>query len=94
MPTTEPIRRRIPWRAVLAVSLLFGVLAAGAGLPWFVRRVIVEQASAFLRTRVDVGNVDLFLPWGTVVLNKVAVWSPPQPQVKPRCPTGRCCASQ
>lgn len=78
MPTTEPIRRRIPWRAVLAVSLLFGVLAAGAGMPWFVRRVIVEQASAFLRTRVDVGDVDLFLPWGTVVLNKVAVWSPPQ----------------
>ena len=22
------------------------------------------------------------------------VCSPPQPQVKPRCPTGRCCASQ
>ena len=76
MRTTEPTRRRIPWRGLLAAALLLAVLGVGAGLPWAVRRVLVEQASAALRTRVDVGDVDLFLPWGTVVLKKVAVWAP------------------
>jgi len=76
MPADKP-RRRIQWRWVFATLVLLAILGFGAGLPWLVRRVIVEQASAALRTRVDVGDVDIFLPWGTVILKKVAVWPPP-----------------
>jgi hypothetical protein len=63
--------RRRWWLILLAVLVL-----VRAALPEVVRRVVVSQASEQLKTRVDVGDVDLRLWRGGVALDDVAIYSP------------------
>ena len=71
-PAVSFWRRRRRWLVALAV-----LLVVRAALPEIVRRVLVTQLSERLRTRVDIGDVDLALWRGGVALKDVAVHAPP-----------------
>jgi len=64
-------RRRRRWIIAAAV-----VLVVRAALPLVLRHVIASQATKALHTRVDIGDVDLFLLRGGVALKDVAVYAP------------------
>jgi len=79
----KPIRsflyRRRRWLIALGI-----VLALRIALPEVLRRVIRSQVSQRLRTRVEVGDVDLALYRGGVTLKDVALYSPtPQSSDEP-----------
>lgn len=59
------------WRWLIAAIVL--VLAIRIALPEILRRVAISQASQNLRARIDLGNVDLYLWRGGVVLEDFAL---------------------
>src|SRR5213594_680807 len=65
------VSRRRRWLVLLGVLVVLR-----AALPEVVRRVLVSQLSQRLRTRVDVGDVDLALHRGGVALEDVALYAP------------------
>jgi hypothetical protein len=67
----RPCRRRRWLLAVVAVIVVVRI-----ALPEVIRRVAVSQLRDRLRTRVDIGDVDLALHRGGVALKDVAVYSP------------------
>src|SRR5262249_56093114 len=71
-PEPQGLFRR--WRRwIIAAAVLLVVRAA---LPPVLRHVLASQASKALHTRVDIGDVDLFLLRGGVALKDVAVYAP------------------
>jgi len=73
------------WRRwLIVVGVLMVVRAA---LPEVLRRVIVSQASQALRTRVDLGDVDLALVRGGVELKDFAIHAPSAGQEAPAADT-------
>src|SRR5213594_1911515 len=68
------VSRRRRWLVLLGVLVVLR-----AALPEVVRRVLVSQLSQRLRTRVDVGDVDLALHRGGVALEDVALYAPDAP---------------
>src|SRR6266550_2824056 len=72
------VSRRRRWLVLLGVLVVLR-----AALPEVVRRVLVSQLSQRLRTRVDVGDVDLALHRGGVALEDVALYAPDAPGEPP-----------
>ena len=72
------VSRRRRWLVLLGVLVVLR-----AALPEVVRRVLVSQLSQRLRTRVDVGDVDLALHRGGVALEDVALYAPDAPGAPP-----------
>src|SRR5213593_1543605 len=72
---TEP-QRSFLYRRRRWLILLGALLVVRAALPEVVRRVLVSQVSQRLRTRVEIGDVDLALHRGGVALKDVALYSP------------------
>jgi hypothetical protein len=59
------------WRRWLVVLVVLAIVRVA--LPEILRRVLISQASQALRTRVEVGDVDLSLLRGGVALEDVAI---------------------
>src|SRR5438094_139027 len=72
------VSRRRRWLVLLGVLVVLR-----AALPEVVRRVPVSQLSQRLRTRADVGDVDLALHRGGVALEDVALYAPDAPGEPP-----------
>jgi len=62
------------WRWVLI--LLGVVIALRVALPYAIRYVLVSQGSKLLRTKVEVGDVDLWLLQGAVAIKDFALYEP------------------
>jgi hypothetical protein len=83
--STAWVRRRQTWLFVTAI-----VLAIRIALPSLVRLVLIVEASDILRTRVEVGDVDLSLLRGGIALENVVVHDPGRGEMRIRQRQGRC----